>query len=128
MKTKLGRVVILVDDCDKAFNFYETNFFCHKLYDDNAADGTRLLHIAFSADQGMGVWLMKADSEKQKLKIGKQTGDQPTLVIYTDDLEALYYHLQGNFVQILQPIAIARDNNFFHCLDLYGNKLTVLEV
>jgi predicted enzyme related to lactoylglutathione lyase len=127
MRTKLGRAVILVDDYDKAFEFYEKNFFCQKLYDDVNATGQRLLHIGFSEDRGVGIWLLKAD-ESQKQKTGKQTGDQPTLVIYTDDVEELYYHVQENGVTIIQTLGVARDNKFFHCLDLYGNRLTVVEL
>jgi predicted enzyme related to lactoylglutathione lyase len=128
MRTKLGRTVILVDDYDKAFDFYERNFLCKKLYDDMTPSGQRLLHIGFSEDQGVGVWLLKAEEASQKQKLGRQTEGQPTLVIYTDDVEELYYHVQTNGVQIIQSISIARESKFFHCLDLYGNKLTIGEL
>jgi predicted enzyme related to lactoylglutathione lyase len=127
MQTKLGRAVILVEDHDKAFEFYERNFSCWKLYDEVQPNGVRLLHIAFSADKNTGIWLLKAEGNDQKNKTGKQTEGQPTLVIYTDDIEELYYHVQGNGVQIIQTLAVARENKFFHCLDLYGNKLTIVE-
>jgi predicted enzyme related to lactoylglutathione lyase len=128
MKTKLGRAVILVDDYDKAFDFYESNFFCRKIFDSTAQGGQRLLHIAFSDDDNAGVWFLLAEGDDQKKRIGKQTVGQPTLVIYTDDIEELYYHVQQNGVHIIQPLAMARDSKFFHCLDLYGNRLTIVEV
>jgi len=128
MHTKLGRAIILVDDYDKAFDFYEINFFCKKLFDEISPNGQRLLHIAFSHDDSVGVWLLKAEGDEQRKKIGKQTGGQPALVIYTDDVEELYYHVQGNNVRILQPLATARDSKFFHCLDLYDNRLTIVQV
>jgi predicted enzyme related to lactoylglutathione lyase len=126
MRTKLGRTVILVDDYDKAFEFYERNFLCKKLFDETNPNGQRLLHIGFSEDQGVGVWFLKAEGAEKKT--GKQTAGQPTLVIYTDDVEELYYHVQGNGVEIIQPLAVARESKFFHCLDLYGNRLTVVEL
>jgi len=128
MHTRLGRTIVLVDDYDKAFEFYERNFFCKKIFDETSPSGQRLLHIAFSNDDKIGIWLLKAEGENQKNLLGKQTGGQPTLVIYTSDVEALYYHVQGNGVRIIEPLATARESKFFHCLDLYGNRLTVVEL
>lgn len=128
MRTRLGRAVILVDDYDKAFEFYETNFFCHKLYDDVTSSGQRLLHIGFSEDRGVGVWLLKAEDQSQKTKTGNQTAGHPTLVIYTDSVEEMFYHVQSNGVKVIQSLAVARESKFFHCLDLYGNRITVVEL
>jgi predicted enzyme related to lactoylglutathione lyase len=128
MQTRLGRTIILVDNYDRAFEFYETNFFCKKLFDSTTSSGQRLMHIAFSDDDKTGIWFLKADGYDQEQKIGKQTAGQPTLVIYTNDVEELYYHVQANGTQIIDPLASARDSRFFHCLDLYGNRLTVVEL
>jgi predicted enzyme related to lactoylglutathione lyase len=128
MQTKLGRAIILVEDYDQAFEFYEKVFSCRKIFDKISASGQRLLHIAFSDNDKIGMWFLKAEGEEQKKLVGKQTGGHPTLVIYTDDVEELYYHAQGNGARIIEPLATARDSKFFHCLDLYGNRLTVVEL
>jgi predicted enzyme related to lactoylglutathione lyase len=107
---------------------HSKNFYCKKIFDETSENGQRLLHIAFSHDDKVGVWFLKADGESQKKLVGRQTGGQPMLVIYTDDVEELYYHVQGNGVQIAQTLSIARESKFFHCLDLYGNRLTVVEL
>src|SRR3989339_1876509 len=123
MKIRLGRVIILVEDYDKAFEFYEKNFFCKKLYEATTPDGQRFLHISFSDDDGIGIWFLKADSLEQKDNIGKQTAGQPTIVIYTDDVEELYRHLQNNGVKIIEELVSTSESKFFHCLDLYGNRI-----
>jgi predicted enzyme related to lactoylglutathione lyase len=128
MNTKLGRVVVLVSDYDEAFAFYEKNFFCKKLHDETVENGLRFLHIAFSEDEKEGIWFMKADSEEQKLRIGTQTAGQPTLVIYTDHCEDIYQHVQKNGVPIIEKLQATQGSKFFHCLDLYGNRLTVVEL
>lgn len=79
MKTSLGRVIIVVDDYDRALDFYQKNFFCRKLHDSTTPYGQRFLHIGFSEDDNTSIWFLKADSAEQKAKIGKQTAGQPTL-------------------------------------------------
>ena len=127
MLTKLGRAVILVDNYDQAFDFYERNFFCKKLFDITNAQGQRFLHVAFSHGD-MGVWFLKADTPLQGKLVGNQTGGQPTLVIYTNDIDELYEHVKSNGVTITEQLVSNSESKFFHCLDLYGNRLTIVEL
>ncbi len=127
MKTRLGRAIILVDDYDKAFEFYESNFFCKKIHDDISPDGRRFVHIAFSEDDDIGIWFLKTDLSKEEYTPGRQTAGLPTLVIYTDHIEALYEHVQNNGVRIIERLYPDSTSPYFHCLDLYGNKLTILK-
>src|SRR5687768_9952012 len=110
MNTKLGRVIILVNDYNKAFEFYEKIFSCHKIFDEAGPQGQRYLHVGFSNDDKVGVWFLKADTSVQQLLVGNQTGGQPTLVIYTDDIEELYRHAQANQVNITEPLVSNRDS------------------
>ena len=128
MNIKLGRIVILVDDYDKAFDFYSTNFYCRKIYDATSADGSRYLHIGFDEHDTAGIWFLLADDAAQQNKLGQQTAGQPTIVLYTDQSVTLYDHLVENGVTIIEPLASAPGSKFFHCLDLYGNRITVVEL
>ncbi len=124
----MGRVVILVKDYDTAFGFYEKNFFCKKLYDETTPNGQRFLHIKFPQDDGLGIWFLKSESDEQKLAVGKQTAGQPTIVLYTDEIESLYTHLKRNDVRIIEDLTITEESKFFHCLDLYDNRITVVQL
>ncbi|RBL91129.1 VOC family protein [Chitinophaga flava] len=128
MKTTLGRSILLVDDYDQAFDFYRKNFFCEKLFDAETTDGQRFLHIRFSGDEQSGIWFLKADSKEQRALLGKQTGGQPTLVIYTDDCKGLFDHVKTNGLTIIEPMETAGGSTYFHCADLYGNRLTIVEL
>ncbi len=128
MEIKFGRVVILVEDYDKALDFYEKNFFCKKLFDSTMENGQRYLHIAFKSDDNVGIWFMKSEAAEQKNKIGKQTAGQPTIVIYTDDCKNLYNHVKKNGVKLIGEIVITEENKFFHCYDLYENNLLIVEL
>lgn len=128
VQTKLGRAVILVEDYDKAFEFYEKNFFCRKIFDVTNANGQRFLHISFSDNENIGVWFLKGESQLQQKLVGNQTGGQPTLVIYTDDIEELFKNVKSNGVTITENLVMRAESKFFHCLDLYGNRLTIVEL
>ena len=127
METTLGRAVILVKDYDEAFEFYEKNFFCRKLFESTTPEGQRFLHIGFSDDDGVGLWFLKADDETQEEKVGKQTAGQPTLVVYTDDAAGLHQHVVANGVTIIGGL-VGKETPFFHCLDLYGNRLVIVQL
>lgn len=119
IQTRLGRAVILVEDYDKAFAFYQQHFFCHKI---TGAVTTEGLHVSFSENDRTGIWFLEGKVA------GQQTQGQPTLVIYTDNIEDLYTHVQENGVRILGGLVISREWSHFDCADLYGNRLMVVEL
>jgi predicted enzyme related to lactoylglutathione lyase len=127
MKTMLGKAIILVNDYDEAFEFYEANFLCKKLFDTSTTDGQRFVHISFSEGDGIGIWFMKVNDD-EKDKPGTQTAGRPTLVIYTDDVKGLYQRVKSNGVEIQGQLVQTADSTFFNCLDLYGNRLTVVQI
>jgi len=120
-------VILLVKDYDEALAFYEKNFFCRTLFDAEA-DGRRYLHIAFPGDEAHGIWLMQAEGEPQRRLIGSQTGGQPVLVVYVSEIERFAEHLRRNGVIITENLVKTPESSFFHCLDLYGNRIVVAEV
>lgn len=124
METRLGRVVILVKDYEEAFSFYERNFFCKKLFDSTSPDGQRYLHICFSQDDHIGIWFLKSEADK----VGMQTAGQPTLVIYTNEIISLYEHVRKNGVEIIEELVTMPESKYFHCCDLYGNRIIVVEL
>ncbi|OOG17998.1 hypothetical protein BWD42_11920 [Sphingobacterium sp. CZ-UAM] len=86
------------------------------------------MHIKFNGDHNNGIWFLEAKTEAQQTLVGKQTGGQPLLVIYNDDCYALYEHVRLNHVTILEPIETTTGSKYFHCADLYGNRITVVEL
>ncbi|GAA3766208.1 VOC family protein [Salinactinospora qingdaonensis] len=81
MFSGIGRVTVLVDDLDAALRFYRDVLGFVVLHDSTQA-GFRYLHVGVAGQPGVGVWLLPAESGE----IGRQTGDAPMLVLYTDDL------------------------------------------
>ena len=128
MKNYLGRIILLVNDYEKAAGFYQANFGFTKIYDVTTDVGQRFLHMGTDARDAIGIWFVKADSKEQRDCVGNQTGGQPTIVIYTDSLEALFQKLKSNQVKIKVEPVYTPEYKFFHCFDLYGNEIVVAEI
>jgi predicted enzyme related to lactoylglutathione lyase len=124
IKNHIGRLIILVNDFDEALNFYEKNFSAKVLVDYTTTEGQRFLHIGFDTADAIGIWFLKGNAER----IGKQTAGEPTFVMYTNALDALYQKLLKNGAKIKLKPVYADDYSFFHCYDLYGNEIIVTEL
>ena len=128
MKNYLGRIIVLIEDYEKAALFYEKNFGFKKMFDVTTDVGQRFLHMGNDPLDTLGIWFLKADTREQKERIGNQTGGQPTMVIYTTALEEQYRKLKENNVKIKIDPVLTPGYNFLHCLDLYGNEIVVVEI
>ncbi len=127
MKNYVGRIVLLVTDYEKSASFYETNFGFTRIFDQTTTDGQRFLHLGIPGGT-MGIWLLKAATDEQRKHVGNQTAGQPTLVIYTSDIDGLHRRLKNNGVRLKTEIVRTRDYAFLHCYDLDGNELIVTEL
>lgn len=128
MKNQIGRIVILVEDYDTALEFYQKNFGFKILHDVTTDVGQRFLHIGTDKRDALGIWFLKPEGKEQKLRVGTQTAGQPTIVIYTTDINELYKQLKSNDVGIKVELVTTPEYKFFHCLDLCGNEIVVVEL
>ncbi len=128
MKNHLGRMILLVDDYEKAANFYAENFGFTKIFDVTTDAGQRYLHMGGDSAETMAIWFLKAETKDQKDRIGDQTAGQPTMVIYTSGLEETYQKLKSNGVRIKVEPVLTPGYKFFHCLDQCGNEIVVVEL
>ncbi|MDQ3021497.1 MAG: VOC family protein [Bacteroidota bacterium] len=128
MKTELGRVVILVNDYDEAFKFYEENFGCKKFFDLTDKAGKRFLHISFDSDSVGGIWFLKAETEEENKRVGDQTGGQPVFVLYTDSFNDQLGKLNENNVKIVKGPEITNEYCSLNLLDLYGNEIVIVQM
>lgn len=126
LKVSLGRTVLLVKEYEEALHFYEQLFGCHKLFDQVAANGKRYLHIGFDKSD-VGLWLLKADTPFQQSLVGKQSGGQPMLVLYTNQLDTLLERARKMQAEIMKAPESTDNARFFHLRDLYGNELVIVE-
>ncbi len=128
MKTELGRIVILVENYDEAFKFYEENLGCKKFFDLTAESGQRFLHICFDSESPAGLWFLEADTEEQKLRIGNQTAGMPVFVLYTDSFEELLESFIQNSIKIVKGPEVTAESMSLNFLDLYGNEIVLVQL
>ena len=128
MKNTIGRIVVLVEDYDVSAAFYEQYFGFKRLFDADAGNGRRYLHLGPDEPNAAGIWLLKAEGSTQSTRVGSQTGEQPAMVIYTSNLHALHEQLQHNSIKIKTPPVTTGGYSFFHCFDNDGNEIVVAEL
>jgi len=90
--------------------------------------GQRFLQIGTDEPNSAGLWFIKADGKGQKDDVGKQTNGQPAMVIYTSSFDELYQQIRCNNVIVNVVPVNTPDYKYFHCLDLYGNEIIVVEL
>ena len=122
-----GRIVILIKDYEAALDFYVEKLGMNLAVDIGAGE-RRFVHLTFPNQGDAGVWLLKAETEKDKEAIGQQAGDQPIGVIYTDSFEEEFNRLKQVGVEFLERSKRADSSVFAHFSDLYGNKFVLVQV
>ena len=90
MELNFGRIIILVNDYDEAFAFYERTLSCKKFFD-ITENGQRFLHIGLNSNDKSGIWFHKAETDEQKARVGNQTSGLPLFVVYTNSICEFYY-------------------------------------
>lgn len=129
MKNHIGRIVLLVKNYDEAADFYQRNFGFTKLFDMTTPEGQRFLHVGTEAKNAMGIWFLLATESEHEHEsgVGKQTQGEPLMVIYTSAIMELYKRLKANGVKIKVELVHSLSYSYFHCFDLYGNEIVVVE-
>lgn len=124
---RVGRLVLLVRDYDEAIDFYGKLGF-DVLFDERSPDGFRFVHLGLGDQNGVGLWLLQPADEEQMGSIGRQTGGQPLMVLYTNDLLADHEALTAQGVEFREPPREEADSFVAHVLDVYGNELVLVQV
>lgn len=127
MNNKLGRTILLVNDYEASAAFYEEVFEFERIFDMTTAEGQRFLQLGDKATN-VGIWLLKAEGEEQQARVGNQTAGQPTLVIYTKDLNQLYQKMKSQQAEIKVEPVVGPEYDFLHCYDHDGNEIIAVEL
>jgi hypothetical protein len=74
-----------------------------------------------------GIWLMPPSSDEERRLVGRQAGNQPLLVLSTDDLDGVQRQLAAHDVEIWAQ-RTDDGGRSLHFRDLAGNVVVAAEL
>ena len=127
MKQHIAHIALVVDDYDKAIEFYTQKLHFDLIEDTILSDTKRWVLVAPKGSQECRLLLAKAASASQLSSVGNQTGGRVFLFLYTDNFQRDFENLQKQNIKIIrQPITEAYGTvAVFE--DLYGNLWDLIE-
>ncbi|HCY43215.1 MAG TPA: glyoxalase [Prolixibacteraceae bacterium] len=127
MKQNLAHITIVVDDYDKAIEFYTEKLHFTLIEDTVLSDVKRWVLVRPKGANECSLLLAKAANEDQKSRIGNQTGGRVFLFIHTDNFKRDYQNLIDNNIRIVREPSFENYGTVAVFEDLYGNLWDLIE-
>jgi len=127
MAQKIAHLALVVDDYDKAIEFY-TKKLNFALIEDTFLSATkRWVLVAPAGPAGFSLLLAKADNEEQVTRVGNQTGGRVFLFLHTDDFQRDFQNLLDQGIEIVREPVAEPYGTVAVFADLYGNLWDLIE-
>ncbi len=127
MKQKIAHIALVVNDYDEAIQFYTKKLNFKLVEDTKLSEKKRWVVIAPPGARESSLVLAKADTEKQSLSIGNQTGGRVFLFLFTDDFQRDYTAMLEKGVTFVRKPQKEPYGTVAVFEDLYGNLWDLLE-
>jgi quinol monooxygenase YgiN/predicted enzyme related to lactoylglutathione lyase len=127
MKQNLTHIAIVVDDYDKAIEFYTKKLNFTLLEDTALSDTKRWVLVRPKGANECSLLLAKGVNDQQKSRIGNQTGGRVFLFLNTDNFERDFQNLLDNHIKIVREPSFEEYGTVAVFEDLYGNLWDLIE-
>ncbi len=127
MKQNLAHIAIVVDDYDKAIDFYTQKLHFTLAEDTVLSETKRWVLVTPKGSDGCSLLLAKGVNEEQKSRIGNQTGGRVFLFLQTDNIKRDYQNLLDNQIKIVREPTVEIYGTVAVFEDLYGNLWDLIE-
>lgn len=117
---KLAHIALVVDDYDKAIEYY-TRVLKFELIHDEVLSETKRWVLVSPGSGSCQLLLAKASGDQQTAAIGNQSGGRVFLFLHTDDFENEYQYLLDHRVEIVREPESMPYGKVLVFKDLYGN-------
>lgn len=127
MSQRIAHIALVVDDYDKAINFYVNKLDFILLEDTKLSEEKRWVMVAPNGAKECSLLLAKAANPNQAKSIGNQTGGRVFLFLFTDDFETDYQKLKSRNINFVRPPQDFEYGKVAVFEDLYGNLWDLIE-
>lgn len=127
MKQNLAHIAIVVDDYDKAIEFFVQKLHFNLIEDTTLSDTKRWVLVRPKGANECSLLLAKGVNDEQKSRIGNQTGGRVFLFLNTDNFERDYQNLIDNKIKIVRQPSFEEYGTVAVFEDLYGNRWDLIQ-
>ena len=127
MIRKISHMTILVDEQDKAQDFYVEKLGFEVCEDDDIAEAQHWVVVAPKGQSDVGIALLRADTEEKRNAIGHQAGDSIFMVLQTNDCRKTHQELKGKGVEFEGSPQERPWGMEVVFKDPYGNRFSLLQ-
>lgn len=120
-------VAIVVEDYDKAIEFYTQKLNFVLIEDTTLSETKRWVLVKPNAESGCALLLAKAANDEQLSRVGNQTGGRVFLFLETDNFERDYQNLLEKKITIIRQPSVEAYGQVAVFADLYGNLWDLIE-
>ncbi|MBI1770312.1 MAG: VOC family protein [Bacteroidetes bacterium] len=124
---RLIHIALLVDDYDKAIQFYTQKLKFNLVEDTVVSETKRWVLISPPGESSCCLLLAKAANEEQRSRIGNQTGGRVFLFLQTDNFQRDYDQLKKEGIKIVREPSEESYGTVAVFADLYGNLWDLIE-
>jgi lactoylglutathione lyase len=124
MITKLGQIMLYVNDQDEAVKFWTEKVGFHVISEEDNGEGMRWIEIAASKESETSIILHNKEFVA-KMSPGLNLGT-PSLMFFTEDLEGLYANLSEKNVTVGEMVNMP-SGKVFNFADGEGNYFAVMK-
>jgi catechol 2,3-dioxygenase-like lactoylglutathione lyase family enzyme len=122
MQQRIANVMLVVDDYDRAIDFFTAALGFSVLEDVPMGNGKRWVRVGPAGASGAGLVLGKASTTEQQVAIGNQTGGRVFLFLETEDFWRDYRRLEAHGARFTEEPRHEPYGTVAVFEDLYGNK------
>ena len=127
MNQRIAYITLMVDDYDKAIDFYIGKMNFKLIEDTTLSEKKRWVLVKPIGSGDCCLLLAKASNEQQISMIGNQTGGRVFLFLHTDNFKRDYQNLLNKGIKIVREPIEEKYGTVAVFQDIYGNNWDLIE-